>query len=166
MLWPSLGRLLHSCFSIPHTLVSNLYPFQYTHPPTKTNRQPTYNKFTQPSITPIQQWKLNQMTETTGNTGNWPVPTPAQPPYPYTEGWWCTSRCYLPTVAPTGSVYGFEVRRNLKTYVEALISLNVPAIQDAIVVGFEIGMGTLNPGITAFTREKAGAYDWSWTFGE
>lgn len=75
----------------------------------------------------------------------------------------------MPTVAPTGSVFVFEVRRNLKTYVEALISLNVPSIQDAIVVGFEIGIGTFNPGITAFTREltvKAGAYDWSWTFGE
>ena len=65
-------------------------------------------------------------------------------------------------------MFGYEVRRDLKTYVEALINLNVPAIQDAIIVGFEIGMGTYNPGIPAFTREltvKAGAYDWTWTFG-
>lgn len=88
-------------------------------PPTK---QPTYNKNIPPSILPTQEWKLSEMDETSGTAGNWPVINQQPPPPPISNGWWCTNKCLLPLSSPAGSIYGYEERRSLQTYVQALVA--------------------------------------------
>ena len=123
----------------------------------------------------MQQWTLQQINETTGSAGYWPYNYTTNPPG-NGQGWWCSGSCFLPAVRPPtmiSSANQINYRRNLRTYVNGLLSLqyNYPQsyqeVNDAILVDMMFGLGTYNPNTTAFVHEfniQPANYSWSYSF--
>ena len=147
--------------------------------------EPTYNTGTlgasagsqESQAMGYQTWVDNYMTNITGNSNlRWPNLDPTKSGG---DGWWCTGGCLLAsTVAGAGFPAGWktndEYRRSLATYVQSLSNATLTpaaaqeAINDAIIVGFQINIGSFNPRVTSVVtdlRIQAGAYDWTWQFG-
>lgn len=67
------------------------------------------------------EWRRQNFTENTGTSGNWPVPTGGTTGGD--DGWWCSQQCLMGF--GSGYITGASVKRNLRTFVEGLLSLPV-----------------------------------------
>lgn len=140
----------------PSTLQTSIFVFQ------PANNSPT----------PVNgQWLTYTFNELTGDDGNWPTNTPGTG----TSGWWCSQDCLL------GSSTTYQTKqgtlRDLKTFVEGLLaqpagSAGYRAINDAVITGFQLTIGSGENGVTAYTADFRVStprpnpiYSWAWDFG-
>ena len=114
------------------------------------------------------EWVYQTMTETTGTTEPWPV-GPAGG-----NGFWCSQSCYLDLPLAAGVNAGSGTRRTLETFVNGLLaqpaeSDGFKAINDAVIVGFTLGLGSGENNVVAFVRNyhvttSDGVKNWDWDF--
>jgi hypothetical protein len=122
--------------------------------------------------TNFQAWVTSSMDQDSGSTGGWPVGSTGG------SGWACTLGCYVPANT-TGTLAfppeSYQTYRSLETYVEGLESFGAGssafvAINDAIITGIQVVLGSNEPDTVAFTRKvgfatKNGQCIFNWIFG-
>jgi hypothetical protein len=123
--------------------------------------------------TNYQSWVTSTMNQDSGFDGNWPVGATGG------SGWICTLGCYVPANTTGTLAYppstAYQTYRDLKTYVNGLESFGAGssafvAINDAIITGIQIVLGSNEPDTVAFTRKvgftaNGGECAYDWTFG-
>ena len=141
----------------PSTLQTSIFVFQ------PANNQP-------PALV-NDQWLTYTFNELTGDSGNWPTTSTGTG----TSGWWCSQDCLLGSSTTYATKQG--TLRNLKTFVDGLLAQPVGspgyrAINDAVITGFQLTIGSGESPTTAYTAEfkvstprPSPTYSWSWDFG-
>jgi len=116
-----------------------------------------------------EEWNTQTFNEESGSSDTWPTNTAGG------DGWWCSIDCLLGS--GSGYTTGSSVLRDLRTFVEGLLAQPVDspgykAINDAVITGFQLTIGSGENGVTSYTADfKVSTprpnpiYSWAWDFG-
>lgn len=116
--------------------------------------EPSHNK-----LVPFQNWTSVTINQNTGSSDKWPGSSGGR-------GWRTSGGNAFwvdpPTPPPQATVY-----RSLWKYVDSLVKSNKPAINDAIIVQLQLGLGADNVNATSLVdkvRVMSGGSDYTWYF--
>ena len=107
---------------------------------------------------PFQTWTAVSINEYSGASIAWPGAGTG-------TGWWASGGNALWGSPPSPSTPQIDYLRSFWRYVDSLVNKNKPAIDDAVITGIQVGLGSGTPDSTSLfdqVQVVSGSYDYTY----